>query len=102
MEFRQIAAFDIKGSSVSADTIKEKKLRQACADFEAILVKQMLSIMRESIPKSELFDGGFQEEIYQSMYDQEIAKKIAYGKGIGVGEALYRQITGQQISKTGK
>ncbi len=98
MEVNNSAAIELKENSLSADTIKEEKLRQACAEFEAILLQQMLKVMRNSVTKSELFDGGFQEEICQSMQDQEIAKQMAIGRGMGIGEYLYRQISGQHLS----
>ena len=45
--------------------------------------------MRETVPKSGLFDS-FSEEMYQSMFDQEIANVVTKQKGIGLSDALYR------------
>lgn len=97
MDISKLPAAALKESASPADTLKEKKLRQACADFEAIILEKMLSSARESIPKSGLIDGGFGEEMYQSMYDFELSKKMAHGKGMGLGELLYKQIS-QQLS----
>ena len=95
MEITNIPPQALKESTSSADILKEKKLRQACADFEAIILEKMLSTARKSIPKAGLIDGGFAEETYQSMYDFELSKKMAQGKGTGMGELLYKQISRQ-------
>lgn len=95
MEISLSTPVNLKKAPIVADTAKEKKLRKACSDFEAIMLKQMLSAMRQSIPKDGLTDGGYAGEIYQSMADEEMAKSMAKGKGMGLGEMLYRQVSGQ-------
>lgn len=85
----------LKENGLAADTLKEKKLRQACADFEAIILAKSLSLGRESVPEGGIVGGGFAEEMYRSMYDNELAKKMSQGKGMGFGEMLYHQIKNQ-------
>ena len=94
MNLTASTSIDLKQTGHSADKAKERKLRNACADFEAIILKQMLSTMRKSIPKTGLFHGGYAEDLYQSMHDEMLAEKLAHGKGMGLGEALYRQLIG--------
>ena len=88
-------AVPLKEKGLAADTLKERKLRQACSDFEAIILERSLRIARESVPEGGLLGGGFAEEMYRSMYDNELARKMAQGKGMGFGELLYRQIKDQ-------
>ena len=87
--------FLLKGTSPSADQNKEKQLRKAASDFEAIIFQKILKQMRDSIPKGGLFDGGQAEDIYRSMLDEQMAKAMSQskGKGIGLGEMLYQQMT---------
>lgn len=86
----------LKKTTATTDTEKERGLRKACHDFEAIILKQMLDAMRKSIPKSGLLDGdGYADKMYQSMRDDEMAKEMARGKGMGLGEVLYKQLSGQ-------
>ena len=92
----------LKESTVSADIVKEKKLREACADFEAIMLNQMLRMARESQPEGGLFKGGHAEDMYRSMQDEELAKKLAHGKGAGLGELLFQQISRQHPHTTGR
>ena len=76
------------------DSIENKKLQEACRDFEAILLNKLVSTMRESIPDDGLFQKSFGEKMYQSLLDEEMTKNMAHGKGIGIGELLYRKLSG--------
>jgi len=89
------STIQLKEPAVSADTMKEKKLHDACADFEAIMLKQMFQMMRKSVPEGGIFEKGYTEEMYQAMQDEALANALAHGRGIGLGEVLYRQISGQ-------
>jgi flagellar protein FlgJ len=95
MKIEQTQLAQLKKNGVSVDALKDVKLKKACNDFEAIFVKQMLTSMRESIPKGGLFESGFENEMFQSMQDDELAKSIANGKGMGIADALYNQISGR-------
>jgi flagellar protein FlgJ len=53
----------------------------------------MLSAMRKAVPEGGLFEKSYGEKIYQSMMDEELSKNIAHGKGMGLGEMLFRQLT---------
>lgn len=87
------ATTGLKGNTNSADTTKEKKLREACAGFEALIIKQILTLAHKSVLKSGLLDGGYGEEMFQSIQDDQMAQKMAGGKGLGFGEMLYRQLS---------
>lgn len=100
MEIKEQLPIDLKKNAGLSDTNKEAKLRKACKDFEAILMKQMLTTMRKSIPKGGLFQEGYANDMYQSMYDDELAKNMAQGKGTGVADILYNQLSGKIKSST--
>ena len=53
---------------------------------------RMLKLMRETIPQNGLLGNGPGKEIYQSLMDQELARKISQRGGVGLGEKLYRQV----------
>jgi len=81
-----------------ADTRDNGRLRKACADFEAIILEKILELGRKTTIKSGLMDGGFAEEMYQSIHDHELAERMSGGHGMGFGEMLYRQISAQHPS----
>lgn len=87
------AATGLKASTPSADTGKERRLREACAGFEAIMLKQILTLARQSVPEGGLLSGGYGEEIFRSMHDDQLARKMAGSGGLGFGEMLYRQLS---------
>jgi len=93
MDIISEATTGLKGTTNSADTLKKGKLREACAGFEALMIKQILTLAHQSVPKSGLLDGGYGEEMFQSVHDDQIAQKMAGSKGLGFGEMLYRQLS---------
>jgi flagellar protein FlgJ len=72
---------------------RDPELRKACAEFESVFINQLLKTMRKGIPEGGLLDGGYREEMYTSLLDEQVARKIAHGQGIGLGEQLYRQLS---------
>lgn len=72
--------------------VEDPKLRKACRDFESLLVQQMLSKMRASIPKSDLFGSKDEEEIFSGMLNEEYAKSLSETGSLGLGDMLYAQL----------
>ena len=71
---------------------EDKKLQEACKQFETIFLSQMLTQMRKSIPKGKLFGKSREEDMYQDMLAQEQAKVWAESGGIGLSNLLYQQL----------
>ena len=72
--------------------LKEKKLREACEGFESIFIQKMWEEMRKTLPKSTLLHGR-EEQFWQGMYDQELAKKLTSAGGIGLADMMYAQLS---------
>ncbi|RJQ51082.1 MAG: hypothetical protein C4530_20620 [Desulfobacteraceae bacterium] len=79
----------------------DERLKKACADFEGILLNFMVQNMKKTLPEGGLFPKSHQSDVYESMFFQEISSKLARERGIGIGDALYRQAS-KQISADGK
>lgn len=71
-----------------------EQLRESCREFESILVMEMYKSMRKTVPEGGLFKKSMATDLYQEMFDMEIARNTASGPGIGIGEAMYRQMAG--------
>lgn len=84
----------IKQTAEKAGNSKDdKELMKACQDFEAIFVQMLLKSMRATIPESELTEKSTAREIFEDMYDQELASSLSNGKnGIGIAQILYNQM----------
>ena len=82
--------------AAGAGSGEEDKLKQACSDFEAIFIKQMLDSMRKTVQKTGLNDGGYAEELYQDMLYDQYAEKMSKTAHLGVAELMYRQLSTSQ------
>lgn len=69
-------------------------LRKVCQEFEAILTQSLFKGMRATVPAGGLVERGMGTEIFEEMMDVEVSKKAAQGQGLGIADALYRQLQG--------
>lgn len=69
-----------------------QSLRQSTREFEALLLMEMLKSMRKSVPDGGLFEKDTSSELFRDMLDSETAKAATSGKGLGIGEAMYKQM----------
>jgi flagellar protein FlgJ len=78
--------------SAKSGSIEDRKMQQACEDFESLLINQMLQQMRQTVPQNELFGGGHAEQLYTGMLDGELAKTMSHQRGIGLTPMLFQQL----------
>lgn len=78
--------------SAGARRADPEALREKCREFEAVFVESMFKSMRAAVPQSGLVPKGMGAEIFEEMRDAQAARQMAGGKGVGLGEALYRQL----------
>jgi peptidoglycan hydrolase FlgJ len=93
MENAKIAMNAHLGDAYGAEQ-KDRKLKKACKDFEAVLTYQVLSTMRKTVGKSGLLDGGQGEEIFQSLFDMQISKDMSDFGPNSLARLLYDQLKG--------
>ena len=72
---------------------RDKEIRDASTELEAILLKMMYTEMYKTVPKDELFGDDNAMEIYQDMYHEELTKEMAKAGGIGLADYIYSQLT---------
>jgi flagellar protein FlgJ len=70
----------------------EKDMEKVARDFESVFVNKLFQSMRKGVPKSGLLDSSAMK-MYQSMMDQEMAKLMSKGKGMGIGEMVYKDLS---------
>ena len=66
--------------------------RAAGEEFEAFFIAQMLEHMFAGIKADHPFGGGQGEETYRSLLTQEYGKVVARNGGIGIADAVAREI----------
>ena len=86
-------------SLIKPDTKDNKKLLNACQEFEAIFVKQLLKEMRKTVPKDGVIPENNESSLYKSMFDDEIANNISKQGSLGLAESLYEQIRDRSNDK---
>ena len=52
----------------------------------------MLNVMRKSVNKTGLMDGGMAEEIFEDMLYDEYAQKMAETGSFGIANMIYKQL----------
>ncbi len=65
------------------------------------MLRQLLTTMRKSVPKDGLFKTGYAEDMYNSMHDDQLANNMASGRGMGIADMMYKQLSGE-IRSTAK
>ncbi len=92
----------LSGQSVQQPS-KTDKLSQAKAtaeQFEAVFLSQMLTHMFSGIKVDKMFGGGQAEETYRTLMVQEYGKILAKAGGVGIADAVLKEIlTLQEVGK---
>jgi Rod binding domain-containing protein len=78
------------------DEKTKSRLQKATTEFESIFVSYLLKGLRGSESKEGLFGENFGGDMMGSMFDAEVARHISRGSHFGIGEMLYKKITGER------
>jgi flagellar protein FlgJ len=85
---------DLRASFLDPQTPKQKELKTAAQQFEAVFVQQLLEAMDSTVDREEGFlSGGEAEKTFRGMLNQETATNISKqaGQGFGLAESVYQQ-----------
>src|SRR4051812_24485871 len=85
-DFKQFAAMR------RADPNDPKTLREVSRQFESLFTKMMLESMRSASMGDPMF-GSDQADMYQGMMDDQMAVQLSSGRGIGLADMLFRQLS---------
>jgi len=72
----------------------DPRLDAACAEMESLFLTHLLKEMRATVEKSGFIDVGQAEEIFTSLLDMELSKKMSAAGGIGLSAILLEQLGG--------
>lgn len=83
-----------------ARTNSEKALRGAAQQFESLFINMMLKSMREATSSvGDSLTGGNEMDMYQGMFDEQLATQMAKGKGLGLADLLVQQLNRSGLVK---
>tara|TARA_B100001939_G_scaffold201813_1_gene173413 strand:- start:9724 stop:10074 length:351 start_codon:yes stop_codon:yes gene_type:complete len=94
----EMNVFDIQGKNVvqrsveSPKTPAQKAARDAANEFEAIFLAEILKNMSMGLQTDGPFGGGHSEGIYRGLLNEQMANTISRSGGIGLSDAVYREI----------
>lgn len=70
-------------------------LRKVAEQFESMFVNMMLKNMRQAnavFEKDSMFNSS-ETKFYRDMYDQQLSLSLSHGKGLGIADSMYRQMS---------
>lgn len=88
----QVALSAARDAKAPAHTTDVARAKQTAQEFEAQFLSQMIEYMFEGIETDGLFGGGNGEEIFRSMMFEQFGKTLARAGGIGLADAVQREI----------
>ena len=93
MQVRPQETGSAKAAAQQDGHAKDPALWEVSLKFEAMLMQQMMSAMRKTVPQDGLLSSGFANDIYSSMFDQAIAETSSKSGSLGIAENIYRQMS---------
>jgi flagellar protein FlgJ len=71
---------------------EKEKLRRAAQELEAVVLAQLFSAMRKTVPDGGLFEKSMSEEIFHSMLDAELARTTSAKSPFGLAKTLVERL----------
>ena len=91
---RQIVASDIAPEQLAGNSrlSGEQKIGEASRQFEAILLRQILSASQKTVIKSEFSDNSTAAGIYQDLITNTLADNISKSRAFGLAKTFEQQL----------
>ena len=70
----------------------DKKLKEACRDFEAFFLNMIFGELRKGLPGNALFPETNAKKIYDYMYFDALTREAVKGQSLGLGDMLYEYL----------
>lgn len=77
-------------------TPDQVRARETAEDFEAVFLAQMIGHMNLGVDPDSAFGGGQGEDAFQSMVAEKYGESISEMGGIGIADAIYKEILRMQ------
>lgn len=90
----------LQGLRLEKDEVALQKVAQ---QFESMFINMLLKNVRsanEVLGEGGLFDNN-ESKFYQDMHDNQMALNLSHGRGFGIAEAMYRQLSRSHGDGTG-
>lgn len=84
------------------DDKQKEKIATATKQFESLLTSMMLKSMKQTSGGMFENEDGYGSDMFDSVFEQEIANKMTDTKSLGVAKILYKKITGEEMPEAMK
>jgi flagellar protein FlgJ len=71
---------------------ERERLARTARELEAVVVAQIFSTMRETVPDSGLFEKSAADDIFRSMLDEQLAREVSERSPFGLAEAVEKEL----------
>ncbi len=92
----ETATLVLQNAANPAQTDPAKMTRETAVDFEAFFLSQVFSEMFSGIETDPVFGGGPGETVFRSLMIQEFGNSVARSGGVGVTDAVMREMIALQ------
>jgi len=84
----------LKNEVASGENKDAEELKDLAKQFESVFVNLLIKSMRDTLPKDGLISS-HSLDMYQSLFDEEVANEMSKskGKGVGLADVLYSQLS---------
>ncbi len=72
--------------------LEGRSVEEVAREFEAMLVTQLIGAMRKTIGESGLLEASPQRKVFDGVFDNEMARSLVDGGGLGLAESLAQQL----------
>ena len=80
---------------------QKTKLKSTVKDFEAVFMEYMLKSMQETEKVGgEDNEQGYGKDVMTGLFDIELSKYLAKNSNLGIGNILYKQLTGEDMDSS--
>jgi len=70
-----------------------KRLKEVCEEFESIFINILLKQARNTQQIGGFEERSYARGIFEEMQDEQMAQCMAKGRGIGLAQELYKQLS---------
>ena len=93
----QAAKLPLEQLAANPNVSDQQKVAEVSRQFEAILVRQILSQGQKTVFPSAYVSGGAATGIYQDMVNTQMADRISESGSLGIAKMLNRQLSHENL-----
>lgn len=90
---KRLTAIRPPGDAAREKDAETRAAREACREFESIFVRELLKVMRSTVPD----EKSRQNQMYIGLFDEQISRLLAE-RGMGLGDLMAESLSGPDFS----